>query len=128
MDQKTVKLLWGILYGLCMVFGFLPEPEGAAAAAGTVLSVIFFLPPVWLLAKGDTAARTQVRRLSALSLSLTALTLMANFALAVRSEAVGTVLHILLVVVSTPMICSGYWILSLFLWACLLIAGGTRKK
>ena len=128
MDQKTVMAVWGMLYGLCTVFGFLPEPEGAAKIAGTVLSVVFFLPPVWLLVRGNEKARVLVRKLAALSLGLTVLTLMANFALAVRSEALGNALHILLVVVSSPMICSGYWVLSLFLWACLLISGGNRKK
>ena len=30
-------------------------------------------------------------------------------------------LFAVLIVVSSPMVCSGYWALSLFLWACLLI-------
>ena len=33
----------------------------------------------------------------------------------------GNVLFAVLIVVSSPMVCSGYWALSLFLWACLLI-------
>jgi len=37
------------------------------------------------------------------------------------------VLHIMLVIVSSPMVCSGNWALSLFLWACLLVAS-LRKK
>ena len=34
----------------------------------------------------------------------------------------GDILHGLLVVVSSPMICSGHWAMSLFFWACLLIS------
>ena len=31
-------------------------------------------------------------------------------------------LHILLIIVSTPMVCGQYWVLGLFGWACLLFA------
>ena len=50
--------------------------------------------------------------------------------LAVGSEALGNVLHYILVVVSSPMIASGHWALSLFLWACLLMVSlkQLRKK
>jgi hypothetical protein len=34
---------------------------------------------------------------------------------------VGNLLHILLIIVSAPMVCGQYWVLSLFLWACLMI-------
>ena len=54
------------------------------------------------------------------ALILTAVVLILNFLSATGGEFVGNVLHYLLVIVSSPMICSGYWALSLFLWACLL--------
>ena len=49
MKKKYLYVLWGGLFALCAGLGFLPEPAGAARIALTVLSVAFFLPPVWLL-------------------------------------------------------------------------------
>ena len=67
-----------------------------------------------------------VCNLSALSLGLTLILLVLNFLTALQSEFLGQVLHYTLVIVSSPMICSGHWAMSLFLWACLLIA--SRKQ
>ena len=72
-------------------------------------------------AEGDRNTLKLVRNLSALSLGATLLVLVANVLCAVCSELLGTVLPILLIVVSSPMIASGYWAVSLFLWACLLL-------
>ena len=47
---------------------------------------------------------------------------------AMASEAVGNLMHVLLVVFSTPMFCSNYWILSLFLWAVLLVSSMQKWK
>ncbi|HIS60046.1 MAG TPA: hypothetical protein IAC17_06375, partial [Candidatus Faecousia faecipullorum] len=55
------------------------------------------------------------------SLGATGLLLALNFLTALGSETLGNVLHGILTIVSSPMICSGYWALSLFLWACLLM-------
>ena len=124
MKKNGLLLLWGGLFVLCAGLGFLPEPEGAAAALLTVLSVLFFVPPALLLYQADKDADTHtivlIRNLSMLSLILTAVVLILNFLSATGGEFVGNVLHYLLVIVSAPMICSGYWALSLFLWACLL--------
>ena len=124
MNQKWLYVFWGGLYALCAVLGFFPE----AGAVGTVLSVVFFLPSVWLLLKAKKASDRNtcalIRNLAALSLGLTLLTLVASMATAVSSRVLGDFLHGVLVVVSSPMICSGYWALSLFLWACLLVAAG----
>ena len=60
-------------------------------------------------------------RLSALSLGLTLLALILNLLSALGSATLGNVLYGILIVVSSPMVCSGFWALSLFLWACLLL-------
>ena len=124
MKKNVLLPLWGGLFVLCAGLGFIPEPEGAAAALLTVLSVLFFIPPALLLYQADKDADTHtialIRNLSMLSLILTAVVLILNFLSATGGEFVGNVLHYLLVIVSAPMICSGYWALSLFLWACLL--------
>ena len=120
MTNKSLFLLWGGLFALCAGLGFLPEPNGFT----TLAALSFFVPPAVLLYRakkaGDSHTVTLIRSLSALSLGLTAVLLVLNFLTALRSELLGTVIHYVLVTVSSPMICSGHWALSLFLWACLL--------
>lgn len=121
MKKNVLFILWGVLFVLCAGLGFLPEATGGM----TALSILFFLPPVLLLHGADRERDRHtlrlVRNLSVLSLAVTLVTLILNFVLAVSSETLGNILHYILVIVSTPMLCSGYWVLSLFLWACLLM-------
>ncbi len=121
MNRKNLYILWGVLFALCALLGFLPENT----LWMTALSLLFFLPPVALLYDGakkkDRATLQLIRNLSALSLGLTLVLLIVNFLTAFRSETLGTVVHGLLTVISAPMVCSGHWALSLFLWACLLM-------
>ena len=130
MNKKNLFVLWGVLFILCAGLGFLPEPAGLLKGLMTALSVLFFVPPALLLYHADRETALLIRNLSALSLGVTLVTLILNFVLAVSSEFLGNVLHYILVVVSSPMICSGYWVLSLFLWACLLMVSlqNLRKK
>ena len=121
MNKKTLFVLWGVLFILCAGLGFVPEPQGALRMVLTALSVLFFLPPALLLYRADRNTALLVRNLSLLSLGITLVTLILNFVLAVGSETLGNILHYILVVVSAPMVASGYWVLSLFLWACLLM-------
>lgn len=121
MKNNAIFALWAGLFILCAGLGFIPEPEGVLGGLLMLLSVLFFVPPFLLLRRGNREVWALVRNLSALSLGLTLLLLVLNFLLAVRSEFLGNVLHFLLTVVSAPMIVSGYWVLSLFLWACLLM-------
>ena len=130
MHKKAGYITWAGLFILCAGLGFVPAPEGILRAFMTVLAGAFFLPPAFLLYKArkeqDGHTVDLIRNLSALSLGLTLVLLVLNFVLAVRSERLGTVLHYVLAVISAPMMCSGYWVLSLFLWACLLM--GSLKK
>ncbi len=126
MNKKWLYALWGGLFIVCGLLGFIPEPEGALGWGMTALSVLFFLPPAVLLYQahrdGNRNDSRLIRNLSALSLAMTLTVLILNLVLAVSSERIGRFLHYVLVVVSSPMLCSGYWALSLFLWACLLMA------
>ena len=54
-------------------------------------------------------------------LGLTLALFVASILTAAGSERLGNFLHGVLAIVSTPMLCSGQWALSLFLWACLLM-------
>lgn len=134
MNRKFLFALWAGLFIVCAAMGFIPEPVGAARAVLTLLSLAFFLPPALLLYRAYRDAELPVlrlvRNLSALSLGLTLALLVLNFLSALRSEALGDILYSILTVVSSPMVCSGCWALSLFLWACLLMVSlkGLRKR
>ncbi len=130
MKKTYLYTLWGGLFIVCAGLGFIPAPAGLLKTAMKWLSLCFFLPPAVLVYQAKKACqdapRILVRNLSALSLALTAALLVANILCAGASERWGSLLYSMLVIVSSPMICSGHWALSLFCWACLLM--DTLKK
>ena len=132
MNKKLLYTLWVGLFILCACCGFIQEPEGTLRLLLTAISILFFLPPALLLWDAGKQKNLHtlklVRNLSALSLGLTVVVLVLNFLTAMGSEFLGQVLHHILVIVSSPMICSGHWALSLFLWACLLTASIKQIK
>ena len=132
MKKSSLMAVWGIFYIICAGLGFIPEPEGAVRIFLKVISVLFFVPPAILLydalSTGDRKTVLRIRRLSALSLSLTLVLLIANFLAALGSPGLGSFLHVLLVIGSAPMVCSNYWVLSLFLWAVLLVTSLQKRK
>lgn len=125
MSNKKLFLLWGISFILCAGFGFIPQPDNLMKALLFLLSLAFFVPGSMLVYDAvknrDAALLRCIRNISAASLILTLLLLVANFASVGASVAVGDFLYGLLVVVSAPMVCSQFWVVSLFLWACLLM-------
>lgn len=131
MKKSTLCLLWGGLFIVCAGLGFIPEPTGGLKILLTCLSVAFFIPPALLLytalREQDSATIAVIRNLSIASLVLTIAALVSNFLCLMASEAVGNVLYAILVIVSAPMVCSQYWALSLFLWACLLMVSLPQK-
>lgn len=132
MKKSSLMAIWGIFYIICAGLGFIPEPEGAVRIFLMVISVLFFVPPAILLydayLMGDRKTILLIRKLSALSLLLTLVLLIANFVAALGSPGLGGLLHVLLAIGSVPMLCSNYWVLSLFLWAVLLIASMQKRK
>lgn len=132
MKNKSLLAIWGIFYIICAGLGFIPEPEGTVRIFLTVISILFFVPPAILLfdafSAGDEKTIRLIRLLSALSLALTLVLLTANFLAALGASWLGTLLHILLVIGTAPMLCSNYWVLSLFLWAVLLVASCQKRK
>lgn len=133
MDNGILMALWGGMYLICCVLGFVSPADAFSRVFMTVLSVLFFLPPGFLVwqakKKDDLKILRLVRRISALSLGLTTAVLVANFlSVLATTELIGTLLHYLLALVSVPMLCSNMWLLSLFGWACLLFACGKNKK
>lgn len=130
MKNNHLFALWGGMFVLCAGLGFIPEPAGALKTLLTVLSVAFFVPGFLLLRQGGRRTAALVRNLSLASLTLTVALIICNFLAVTASEALGHILYYMLVIVSSPMVCSGYWALSLFLWACLMLAamGKLKKK
>ena len=132
MKNKTLYILWAVLFVLCAVLGFFRETVTEGTWLMTLLSVLFFAPPgtlLWRARKGkDDHTRLLIRNLSGASLGLTLVLLVANLMAALGSEWLGNFLDALLTVLSTPMKASGYWALSLFLWAFLFIASLKGKK
>ncbi len=126
MKNKTLYLIWAGLFILCGLLGFIPQSAPAVGWLLIVLAVLFFVPGWILLYRGtrDRAAGTLriIRNLSLISLGTTLLLLVLNFLSGNAPEAAGLFLYGLLVMLSAPMLCAQYWVMSLFLWACLLFA------
>lgn len=132
MKRSSLYAVWGISYIICAGLGFIPEPEGGVRILLTALSVLFFVPPAILLYDAvqarDQRTVRQIRLLSALSLGVTLVLLIASILTAVSPDWIGNLMHVLLAIFSTPMFCSNYWVLSLFGWAALLVASMGKKS
>ena len=135
MSNKTLYYIWGGLFIFCALLGFIPQPEGIVKALMVVSSLVFFVPGSMLLYlnkdAADQSAIRAVRTLSIISLSVTLVLLVLNFLSGNASDAMGDFLYGLLVTLSAPMVCSQYWFIPLFLWACLLMTSlslGKKKK
>ncbi len=125
MKKRPLWLTWYSLYILCALLGFIPEPTGFWKLVCVTAAILFFVPG-WLLIKwandrGDTKTLRQIRTISICSLALTMMLIILNMASVLMSAAWGKALYILLILGSSPMICAGYWSLSLFGWACLMV-------
>ena len=121
MKNSVLYILWAVLFALCGALGFLPEPEGSEKVLCLLLSVAFFLPPAVLVYRGDRRDIQIIRNLSALALLTAAVLLVLNILSASFSQMAGLILHCILVVATSPMVCSRYWALILFLWAYLML-------
>ena len=130
--EKLLYALWAGLYIVCVGLGTVDGARGFGKALLVATSLIFFLPGIGLLLHGIRAKNPKVllrvRIVSIVSLSLTLVLLVANFLSIAASEQTGKVLQDILLLVSAPMFCSQYWVLSLFLWGCLLSASITERK
>lgn len=127
MKNKWWYLIWGALFILCALLGFIPEPQGLIKAMLILAAAVFFVPG-WVLlycahADRDAATAKLVCAISGVSLGMTLLLLVLNLISGHASEAAGRLVYGFLVILSAPMVCSQYWFASLFLWACLLMTG-----
>ena len=126
MKEKWLYALWGCLYILCVGLGFVQEAQGLGKALLIATALLFFVPGVLLVYRGHSTRNQKmlrrVRLVCAVSLCLTVAALVANFRSVSASAEIGDLLYELLALVSAPMLCAQYWVLSLFLWACLLMS------
>ena len=123
---------WLCLYILCVGLGTVEEVEGAGNVFFVLTALIFFIPGIILLVLGKKQQNKKmvlrVRLIAICSLVLTVAVFCATVLAVGSSAQMGSFLHDLLNLVSAPMFCSQYWILSLFGWACLLSASFMKKK
>ena len=132
MSKKTLYFIWGGLFIFCGLLGFIPQPEGIVKVLMVVASLVFFVPGGILLYLGkkeqNYGAIRVVRNVAIISLCVTLFLLVLNFLSGKASDAMGEFLYGLLTMLSAPMVCSQYWFLSLFLWACLLMTAISFRK
>lgn len=124
--------IWFCLYVLCVGLGTVENVEGAGKIFFVLTSLIFFIPGILLLILGKNARNKKmilrVRIVSICSLALTVIVFCANVIAVSSSNATGVFLNDLLNLVSAPMFCAQYWVLSLFCWASLFSASFQKMK
>lgn len=132
MKEKMLYAIWGAMYILCAGLGFIPQRDAFTSAMLTILAVLFFVPGIVLLYEAmrekNTAGIKRIRIIAICSLVLTMLSLCITFMTVTGSASLGNFMQILLTIFSVPMLCSEYWALSLFLWACLLFGSFVGQK
>ena len=133
LSYKTLYIAWAVMFVLTTALGFaFPEVENGWAKFGLgLVAVLFFLPPALVLAQAKAAGhRFHVRLVGFLalgSLLLTVVLLALTLISFIWSDALANALYAALVIVSSPMICSNLYAISLFLWGTLL-AGAFFSK
>ena len=124
MTNKSWYIIWAVLFALCSGLGVLPEPEGLDKGSCIVMSLLFFVPPAAIVYSGwkkkELESIRLVRNLALGSLAVTLAALVANMLTLAVPVWAGDLLYAFLVIVSTPMVCSQVWVVSLGLWAALM--------
>ena len=128
MKTKTLWMIWIYLFAFCCILGFIPAPPTFVKVLLVLLGIGFFIPGGLLLYQGDRSCIRKVRLLSILSLVLTLIAIILNFTSVLMKPIWGDVFYIIMGIVSTPMLCCQYWLISLFGWAFLMSASLFAKK
>jgi hypothetical protein len=132
MSNTVLHAIWGGLYALCAGLGFITEPKNSTQILMTFFSLALFVPPFLLnyraAEKKDRRTLTLVRKLSFYWLVLASVLLICNFLTVFASEILGNMMHILLIIVASPMIASGSWAQTIFLWACVFFDARAKLK
>lgn len=119
MVNTFLYIIWALAYLICGALGALLPGHWVGIPA----SILFFLPPAILLYRakisGDLKTIRNIRVLSLVWLGTTALLLILNILSVALSAMAGDILYYTMVILTSPMVCGQYWLLSIFLWACL---------
>ena len=133
-QYKTLYWAWGILYALTGVLGIaFPQVEnGAGLVLMRLLTVAFFLPPWMILLKarfsGEKLHVSLIRNLSIVWLALSMVFFCAAIVSVGSTQAMGDTIHMVMSLLCAPLVCSGYYVLPMFLWATLLVYAVTPEK
>jgi len=126
MSKWILYTAWAMMFVMCAVLGFIPNPKGAYYWIYLAFALLFFVPPAILISEAvkrdDVPELKRIRLISLVSLGLTLLALVLNFLSVSFTAAAGRFVYWVLIIVSSPMICGQIWLVSLFLWGCLLSA------
>ena len=132
MNKKNWYILWGLLYAVCTGLSCVPNPEETVAGLAVTVALLFFMPPAVLLYRAIPRQQwgtvRLIRILSIASILLTFVVLVLNLLSVGLSDTMGLVLHAVLILVSVPMVCMQSWVVSLFLWAVLLMVTLKYRK
>lgn len=131
MKQKLLYIAWGCMAILCIGLGTIETTDIAVRIAQISLAVVFFVPGAILLydalEAGDRKGILLIRWISIASLSLTLVAMIAFILTAAVGHPAADPLYEVLNLVSCPMLCGQYWLISLFLWSCLFSASFFKK-
>ena len=132
MSNLFLSIIWAFLYAACAILGFIPSPSGAISGLLISASILFFLPPTVLLLRAAKQKNQklikQIRNVSLIWLVTALVLIVLNILSVMSSELTGIVLYYMLIIIASPMVCGQYWIISLFLWACLLMASWQQLR
>lgn len=132
MKERKLYLSWLYLFILCAALGFIRQRSPLVTALLTLLGLVFYIPPGWILyrSRRDKKQLTPILLISTLSLVLTLLLFIANAlsVLAPQNLMLGNILNATLVVFSSPMMCLPLQGLGIFGWACLLFTALYLRK
>ena len=125
MTNFFLYIAWLILYGICAALGCIAAPTGWLYGLCILCGIAFFLPPAVLLYRasktGERKTPARILTISLIWLAVTPIMIISNILSVSVSELAGTILHYLLVVLTVPMVTVQFWVLGIFLWACLMV-------
>ena len=126
MTKGRLYIIWAAMFVLCAELGVVPNPGGTTYAALFILAILFFVAPFVLtyraIKDGDVPEIKRIFTIGLVWLGLTLVMLALNFLSVGFTAMGGKFVYWLLIVFSTPMICGQVWVVSIFLWGCLLSA------
>ena len=129
-QKKTLYLVWAGLYLVCALLSLISNPGSLLQTLMFLFSMGYFVPPVILMLQAlkakDRKRLLLIRYTAMVWLLLAAVLLVLNIASATLAESWGKLVYYTMAVVCAPMISSQFYLLPVFLWACLLFAGFGR--